>query len=112
MFDLGADLQLSKEEFYKKWKFDEEEIRLSEEVERGEWKSIPKDKLEKLKKRHAAYAKYTIEKREKNKNINIRIAQEDVEKLKAKALKVGIPYQTIAASILHQYANDEIEVKL
>jgi len=106
------DLKLSDEEFYKKWKFDDYEKELDQALEHGDVKELPPKELKEFKKRMAGYVKYTRLKREKSKNINIRIAPEDVEKLKSKALKVGIPYQTIAASILHQYANDEIEVKL
>lgn len=41
----------------------------------------------------------------KTKNINIRLSEKDVQKLKAKAIEEGIPYQTLAASILHKYTN-------
>lgn len=41
----------------------------------------------------------------KTKNINIRLTEKDVHKLKAKAIEEGIPYQTLAASILHKYTN-------
>ena len=107
--EVKDDLALSDEEFYKKYKFDKEEIELDQSVERGEWIPIPKKELEKEKKRYAAYAKYT---RLKNKNINIRMTQADIDKLKSKAEKAHIPYQTIAASILHQYANDKIKITL
>lgn len=38
----------------------------------------------------------------KNKNINIRLSQKTLIKLKAKAVAEGIPYQTLASSILHR----------
>lgn len=41
----------------------------------------------------------------KTKNINIRLSEKDVHKLKAKAAEEGIPYQTLAASILHKYTS-------
>lgn len=40
----------------------------------------------------------------KNRNINLRISEKAIYKLKTKAIKLGIPYQTLASSILHQYA--------
>jgi predicted DNA binding CopG/RHH family protein len=40
----------------------------------------------------------------KTKNINIRISERDLYKLKAKAIEEGIPYQTLASSILHKSA--------
>jgi predicted DNA binding CopG/RHH family protein len=39
----------------------------------------------------------------KTKNINIRITAQDIEMIKKKALDEGIPYQTLIASVLHQY---------
>lgn len=41
----------------------------------------------------------------KTKNINIRLPEKDLQKLKAKAAEEGIPYQTLASSILHKYSN-------
>ncbi len=111
LYNWEEDEKLTDEEFYKKYNFDEEEIALEQSVARGEWISLPKGELEIEKRRLAEYAKYTLEKR-KGKNMNIRMQQSDIEKLKQKSIKLGIPYQTIAASILHQYANDMIEVKL
>lgn len=40
----------------------------------------------------------------KTKNINIRLSEKDVQKLKVRAVKEGIPYQTLASSILHKSA--------
>lgn len=40
----------------------------------------------------------------KTKNINIRLSEKDVQKLKVRAAKEGIPYQTLASSILHKAA--------
>jgi predicted DNA binding CopG/RHH family protein len=42
----------------------------------------------------------------KSRNINIRLSEKDLLKLKAKAVETGIPYQTLVSSILHQYVND------
>lgn len=38
----------------------------------------------------------------KTKNINIRLPERDLLKLKSKAAYEGIPYQTLVASILHR----------
>ena len=42
----------------------------------------------------------------KTKNINIRLSEKDLHKLKAKAVREGIPYQTLASSILHKVASE------
>ena len=41
----------------------------------------------------------------KTKNINIRLSEKDLHKLKVKAAEDGIPYQTLAGSVLHRFAN-------
>ncbi len=38
----------------------------------------------------------------KTRNINIRLSERDLYRLKAKAVEEGIPYQTLASSILHK----------
>ena len=37
--------------------------------------------------------------------MNIRISSHDLELLHARALRKGIPYQTLMASILHKYVH-------
>ena len=39
----------------------------------------------------------------KNKRINIRLADNDLQALKELAHKKGMPYQTLIASVLHRY---------
>jgi predicted DNA binding CopG/RHH family protein len=48
----------------------------------------------------------------KSKNVNIRMSESDWSKLKTKAAKNGLPYQTLMSAILHQYANGILEVGL
>jgi predicted DNA binding CopG/RHH family protein len=45
----------------------------------------------------------------KNTRINIRLPLPDVLRIKGKAAERGIPYQTLIASILHQFASGQIE---
>lgn len=40
----------------------------------------------------------------KNKNINIRISENDLESIKLQAAKEGLPYQTLIGSLIHKYA--------
>ncbi len=39
----------------------------------------------------------------RKKPISVRLPERDLEKLKARALAEGIPYQTLLASIVHRY---------
>jgi predicted DNA binding CopG/RHH family protein len=49
-------------------------------------------------KAHQAIAAATFK---KDSRINIRLSSKDLRALQAKALKEGIPYQTLVASVLH-----------
>ena len=84
----------------KYFELDEEEQELLEEYERGEWKSVKNFAQE--KKRFMQIAKNTLK---KTKNINIRLTEGDLHRLKVKAMEEGIPYQTLAASILHKFSS-------
>lgn len=75
---------------------EEEQIQL-EAVENGEFVSV-KD-LPSAKREAIAAAKNTLN---KTRNINIRLSERDLYKLKTKAVQEGVPYQTLASSILHK----------
>jgi predicted DNA binding CopG/RHH family protein len=79
-------------------KLDKYEKEIEKSFERGEWKSVKN--LEAEKKKLIKIAKATMK---KNKTMNIRINEMDLNSLKARALEEGIPYQTFVTSILHKY---------
>ncbi len=86
---------MNKEENY------EEEILKS--YENNEWESV-KD-FKRLKEEYEAYAKNAFK---KNKRINIRISEKDLNRLKAKSLEEGVPYQTLVSSLIHKYVSGNI----
>jgi len=47
----------------------------------------------------------------KNKTMNIRVNEVDLNSLKARALEEGIPYQTLVTSILHKYVTGKLMEK-
>ena len=69
----------------------------------NEWKEIPNMDTE--IKKHVEYAKAT---HRKDKSVNIRISQKDLESVQRKALEEGIPYQTLMASLIHKYINGKL----
>ena len=91
----------------KNYILDNEEKQIISDIEKGKYKSIPhvKEEIKKIRE-------YAVDTLEKSKNINIRLAHKDIQRLKIKAAENGMPYQTLVGSILHQYANEKIEVKL
>ena len=44
----------------------------------------------------------------KNKNINIRISENDLAAIKLRAVREGMPYQTLIGSLIHKYASGYI----
>lgn len=78
-----------------------EEQKLLAEFEKGNFVSV-KD-FAKQKKLFEKYARNTLN---KTKNINIRLSEKDLYKLKARAVRDGIPYQTLVSSILHRFTNE------
>ncbi len=81
----------------KYYKLTDEEQKLLEEVERGEW--VPVKDQDKAKREAMEIARNTLN---KTKNINIRLSERTLAKLKRKAAEEGIPYQTLVSSILHK----------
>lgn len=73
----------------------EKEIRGA--VENGEFVSSPDAKEEIANLRTLATSLF-----KKQKNINIRISEHDLLKVKAKAFEEGIPYQTYISSLIHK----------
>ena len=85
----------------KYFELNKEEQEILESVERDEWK--PVKNLAKEKKRLMQIAKNTLN---KTRNINLRLSERDLQKLKAKAAREGIPYQTLAASLIHRSTSE------
>lgn len=78
-----------------------EEKKIETDYESGKYKSISN---EKANKQYKNIAKTTLD---KTKNINIRLTEKDLLKIKSKAAEAGLPYQTLVSSVLHQYLNNK-----
>ena len=76
------------------------EKKILEDFEKDQFVRVKNIKAQ--KKLYQKYAKNTLN---KNKNINIRLSERDLQQLKIRAVQAGIPYQTLAGSILHRYTN-------
>ena len=85
----------------------QEELELLEEIERGEWVENPLSADE--SKAYAQNAKYTKSLQEK-KQTTIRFAVSDLALIKAKAKKMGIGYQNLIQTLVHNYAHDKIKL--
>jgi len=78
----------------------QDELELLASYEQDEWKSAKAVKEQKEKYR--AYARATFK---KDKRVNIRISSKDLMNLQKRAIREGVPYQTLIASVLHKYAS-------
>lgn len=82
----------------KYYELDSEEQALLAAYEQGEFKAV-KDLSKQIKRLKDA----AVLTGKKTRNINIRISEKDLLKLKTRASEEGIPYQTLAGSIIHKY---------
>ena len=76
-----------------------EEKEILESVENGEWESLPEFHI-------ITYAAKSTMK--KDKRVNIRMTERDFVHIQKVALREGLPYQTLIASILHKYLNGRL----
>jgi len=85
------------------------EQEIEDSLEKGDW--VPVKNQAKAKKEAVLAAKNTL-KQLKNKNINLRLSSADLAKVKQKAARKGIPYQTLISSLIHQYVTGDIKANL
>ncbi len=79
----------------KYYQLDREEQQILTDFDENQFVEIVDDQ-----EKYQRYAEITLS---KSKNINIRLSEKVLFKLKAKAASTGIPYQTLASSVLHQF---------
>ena len=84
---------------------DNEETNILESLNQGEWISAF-DRT--IKKKYQEYAKHSLN---KHKRINIRMAERDLQKIRANALREGIPYQSLISMLIHKFNEGKITLK-
>lgn len=84
--------------------FDEEELQILQDFERGEFQSIRNFRAEKRELEEAA--RNTLQ---KDKRINIRISSRDLERIQMRAAREGVPYQTYISSSLHKLVSGRLK---
>ena len=63
-----------------------------------------------LKVKKKRYAKIALTQMNKKKAVSIRLLESDIERIKAKSVNQGMPYQTLITSLIHQYATGKIKL--
>ncbi len=87
-------------------KLSSEEKEVLEAFESGKLKKSKSQTQEIKKHRAAAEATY-----KKDARINIRLSSRDLRSLQTRALREGIPYQTLVSSVLHKYIEGHLVEK-
>ncbi len=88
-------------------KLDKEEKEILEAFESGKLKKSRNSK--KQIEQHKAIAEATFK---KDARINIRLSSRDLRSLQARALREGIPYQTLVSSVLHKFVDGQLIDKI
>jgi predicted DNA binding CopG/RHH family protein len=83
-----------------------DELELLASYEQNEWQSAKNAREQ--KEMYRAYARATFR---KDRRVNIRISEKDLLDLQKRALREGIPYQTLIASVLHKYTSGVLTEK-
>ncbi len=83
--------------------WDQQERDIQEALDKGTLKTLPDQEGWREALRQAA--RMTLA---KDRHISIRLATADILALKNKAADLGIPYQTLIGSLLHQYVEGKI----
>ena len=81
-----------------KLKLDQDELALLASYEAQEWKSAKN--AQEQKQQYSSYARATFR---KDRRVNIRISSKDLVALQKRAIREGVPYQTLMSSVLHKY---------
>lgn len=79
-------------------KKDNYEKKIIKSYENNEWQSVKN-----LKKKKTNYQELAKNSLKKDKRINIRISEKDLEDIQKHAVSEGLPYQTLIASVIHKY---------
>ena len=90
-------------DFIKRMELDDEETKILEEQDRDEW--VSSANIKNIKAEAKEIAKNTKIAMRKNKSITIRINDFVLNKIKAKALSLGIPYQTLITQKMNELVN-------
>jgi predicted DNA binding CopG/RHH family protein len=84
---------------------DEEEREIEAALVRGDYQRAP-DLPERIRKWEEAVANTR-----RKKPITVRVQVGDIERMRVKAMELGLPYQTLLSSIIHQYASGRLVMK-
>ena len=80
----------------KRINFSRSEKAIERAVHRGEYHPASKAEFDRIAE--------AVARRKKDAVLNIRVNSQDLESIKEKARRMGIPYQSFVSELIHQYA--------
>jgi predicted DNA binding CopG/RHH family protein len=83
--------------------YNNEERELIESIEGEDWTEV--ENMESAIEEARKIAQATTVKSER---MNIRMSERDIKALKARAMKEGLPYQSLVSSVLHKYVTGQL----
>lgn len=83
--------------------YDDEELEILQALDAGELTWLADSPARTQVHKAAAAATF-----KKDQRLNIRISSRDLKNLQARAMEEGLPYQTLAASLLHKYVSGQL----
>ena len=84
--------------------------RYEREVLAGYEKEDPRS-VPNLKREMARYREYAKATFQKNRRVNIRISDKDLDGIQRRAVEEGLPYQTLMSSVLHKFVTGRLTEK-
>jgi len=87
-----------------------EEKSTIKEVENEVYKSVVGEEKESVEDMLFSAAKQTQKSLQSRKSVTLRLFERDIEKIKASAMHVGMPYQTYLAHIIHKISTGQIKL--
>jgi predicted DNA binding CopG/RHH family protein len=66
------------------------------------------DSFRPVSKRKRVQIENILESARKTKNVNIRISESDLVRLKQRSQEEGLPYQTLISSVLHRFVTERL----
>lgn len=86
------------------FKLSADEGRIEAEIENGDWTSAADKEINRIRSQMVDAA----QSRGRYVRVSLQLNYNDVEKLRLKAKREGVTYQTLIRSILHKYATDQL----
>jgi len=87
-------------------KYDNEETKILEALERGEMELVSPSKKE-----IEAIKATAVKTFKKEKRVTLRLYDHDFKGIQKKAMEMGIPYQTLISGIIHRYIEGDLVSK-